>query len=35
MEGLAVRVGPHAETLVYAVYDDNFNSPVQRTLMLM
>jgi hypothetical protein len=35
MEGLAVRTGPRGETLVYALSDDNFNRPVQRTLLLM
>jgi hypothetical protein len=35
MEGLAVRTGARGETLVYAVSDDNFNRPVQRTLLLM
>jgi hypothetical protein len=35
MEGLAVRTGTRGETLVYAVSDDNFNRPVQRTLLMM
>ncbi len=35
MEGLAVRTGSRGETLVYAVSDDNFNRPMQRTLLLM
>ena len=35
MEGLAVRVGESGETLVYTVSDDNFNRPVQSTLLLM
>lgn len=34
MEGLAVRRAG-ASTIVYAVSDDNFNRPVQRTLLLM
>lgn len=35
MEGLAVRTGDRGETLVYAISDDNFNRPVQSTLLLM
>jgi len=35
MEGLAVRTGEGGETLVYVVSDDNFNRPVQSTLLLM
>jgi hypothetical protein len=35
MEGLAIRRGPNDETLVYAISDDNFNSPMQSTLLLM
>ncbi|HEY2773192.1 MAG TPA: esterase-like activity of phytase family protein [Candidatus Binatia bacterium] len=35
MEGLGVRVGEKGETLVYWVSDDNFNHPLQRTLLLM
>ncbi|MFN2377838.1 MAG: esterase-like activity of phytase family protein [Candidatus Binatia bacterium] len=35
MEGLAVRRGDTGETLVYALSDDNFNRPVQRTLLVM
>lgn len=34
MEGLAVRTGEGGETLVYAISDDNFNRPVQSTLLL-
>ena len=32
-EGLAARVGPNGETLIYLVSDDNFN-PLQQTLLL-
>lgn len=35
MEGLAVRVGERGETLVYVVSDDNFNRPIQSTLLVM
>ncbi len=35
MEGLAVRRGDQGETLVYLVSDDNFNRPIQRTLLMM
>lgn len=35
MEGLAVRTGEDGETLVYVVSDDNFNRPVQQTLLMM
>ena len=35
MEGLSVRKGEDGETLVYLVSDDNFNSPVQQTLLMM
>ena len=35
MEGLSVRLGERGETLVYIVSDDNFNRPVQRTLLQM
>jgi len=35
MEGLAVRTGEGGETLVYAISDDNFNRPVQSTLLMM
>jgi hypothetical protein len=35
MEGLSVRTGDDGETLVYVVSDDNFNAPVQQTLLMM
>lgn len=35
MEGLSARRGENGETLLYAVSDDNFNAPIQRTLLLM
>ncbi len=35
MEGLSVRTGDDGETLVYLVSDDNFNAPVQQTLLMM
>lgn len=35
MEGLSTRVGPGGETLIYLVSDDNFNRPLQRTLLMM
>ncbi|MFM9862437.1 MAG: esterase-like activity of phytase family protein [Micropepsaceae bacterium] len=35
MEGLSVRNGDNGETLVYVVSDDNFNAPVQQTLLMM
>jgi hypothetical protein len=34
MEGIATRRGPHGQTLVYIISDDNYN-PVERTLLLM
>ena len=34
MEGLAVRRGPHGETFLYVISDDNY-SPLQRTVLLM
>lgn len=34
MEGIALRTGPHGETLIYIISDDNYN-PVERTLLLM
>jgi hypothetical protein len=34
MEGLAVRRGPHGETLLYVISDNNYWS-LQRTLLLM
>ena len=35
MEGLSVRRAESGETLVYVVSDDNFNAPLQRTLLFM
>jgi hypothetical protein len=35
MEGLAVRKGADGETFVYVVSDDNFNAPLQQTLLMM
>ena len=35
MEGLDVRTGSDGETLVYVVSDDNFNAPLQQTLIMM
>jgi hypothetical protein len=35
MEGLAVRTGADRDTLVYLVSDDNFNAPLQQTLIMM
>lgn len=35
MEGLALRRGPAGQTLVYVVSDDNFNAPLQQTLLMM
>jgi hypothetical protein len=35
MEGLSVRRGSDGETLVYLVSDDNFNAPLQQTLLMM
>lgn len=35
LEALAVRRGEAGETLVYLASDDNFNRPLQRTLVLM
>jgi hypothetical protein len=34
MEGLAVREGPDGETLITMISDDNFNSFLQRTVLL-
>jgi hypothetical protein len=34
MEGLALHRGPHGETLLTMISDDNYN-PIQRTLLLM
>jgi hypothetical protein len=35
MEALSVRKGANGETLVYVVSDDNFNAPLQQTLIMM
>ena len=35
MEGLAVRTGENGETLVYIISDDNFNAPLQQTLLML
>lgn len=35
MEGLSVRKGADGETLIYLVSDDNFNAPLQQTLLMM
>jgi hypothetical protein len=35
MEGLAVRRGAEGETLVYLVSDNNFNAPLQQTLIML
>lgn len=35
MEGLALRKGENGETLVYLVSDDNFNAPLQQTLLML
>jgi hypothetical protein len=35
MEGLSVRKGADGETLVYVISDDNFNTPLQQTLLMM
>jgi hypothetical protein len=35
MEALSVRKGANGETLVYLVSDDNFNAPLQQTLIMM
>ena len=35
MEGLSVRNSEDGETLVYLVSDNNFNGPVQQTLLMM
>ena len=35
MEALAVRKGENGETLVYILSDDNFNRPLQQTLLMM
>lgn len=35
MEGLSVRAAANGETLLYIVSDDNFNTPLQQTLLMM
>jgi hypothetical protein len=35
MEGLSVNRGPKGETLIYIVSDDNFNHPLQQTMLMM
>lgn len=35
MEALSVRKGAKGETLVYLASDDNFNAPLQQTLIMM
>jgi hypothetical protein len=35
MEGIDLRRGDDGEQLVYVISDDNFNRPLQRTLLLM
>jgi hypothetical protein len=35
MEGMSARRGSNGETLLYVVSDDNFNTPLQQTLLLM
>jgi hypothetical protein len=35
MEGLSVRKGENGETFVYVVSDDNFNAPLQQTLLML
>lgn len=35
MEALSVRKGASGETLVYIASDDNFNTPLQQTLIMM
>jgi hypothetical protein len=35
MEGLAVRTNKDGKTIVYLVSDDNFNAPLQQTLLMM
>jgi hypothetical protein len=34
-EGIAVRKSPDGKTLIYLAADDNFNAPVQQTLIMM
>ncbi len=35
MEGLSVNRGPNGETLIYIISDDNFNPPLQQTMLMM
>ncbi|NWH07718.1 MAG: esterase-like activity of phytase family protein [Alphaproteobacteria bacterium] len=35
MEGLSARADEEGRTLLYVVSDDNFNAPIQRTILLM
>jgi hypothetical protein len=35
MEGLSVRKGENGETFVYIVSDDNFNAPLQQSLLML
>lgn len=35
MEGLSARQDEEGRTLLYVVSDDNFNAPIQRTILLM
>jgi hypothetical protein len=35
MEGMSVRVNAKGETLIYLIADDNFNAPLQQTLLMM
>lgn len=35
MEGMSIRKGEAGETLVYVVSDDNFNAPIQATLLIL
>ncbi len=35
MEGISARTGEKGETLIYVVADDNFNRPIQQTLVTL
>ena len=35
MEGLSVNRGPNGETLIYIISDDNFDPPLQQTMLMM
>mgnify|MGYP002139415430 CR=1 FL=1 len=35
MEGLSVRTNEDGRTIVYLLSDDNFNAPLQQTLLMM